>query len=169
MDMFDDPRITAAGLLAETYVGLMARLGCQIAEHGLSSIEFEVLLRLSRSPDGQLRMTDLSAQTSLTASGVTRVVDRLERGGYVARTACPTDRRSLYTVITQSGRNQLAAILPGHVELIERWFTGRLDAAELQALLASLRIVRDAVRPGAEAGAEGAEAGADAAGVAAHS
>ena len=65
-----------------------------------SSIEFEVLLRLGRSPEGQLRMTDLSAQTSLTASGVTRVIDRLERDGYVTRIACPTDRRSLYAVIT---------------------------------------------------------------------
>lgn len=152
MDVFDDPRITAMGLLTETYLGIMSRLGCQIAQHGLSAIEFEVLLRLSRSPQGQLRMTDLSAQTSLTASGVTRVVDRLERDGYVARTACPTDRRSLYTVITASGRERIAAILPGHVELIDEWFTGRLSPDDLDGLLHGLRVVRDAVRPGAEAG-----------------
>ena len=93
MDVFDDPRITAMGLLAETYLGLMSRLSCQVAEHGLSSIEFEVLLRLGRSPQGQLRMTDLSAQTSLTASGVTRVVDRLERDG-LRRTHRVPDRPS---------------------------------------------------------------------------
>jgi DNA-binding MarR family transcriptional regulator len=151
--LFDDPRITAMGLFSEAYVGLTARLACQIARHGLSMIEFEVLLRLGRSPDGQLRMTDLSAQTSLTASGVTRVVDRLERDGYVARTACPTDRRSLYTVITQAGRDRISAVLPEHVELIDEWFTSQLEPDELDALLAALRIVRDAVRPGAEAGA----------------
>jgi DNA-binding MarR family transcriptional regulator len=156
MDVLDDSRITAMGLLAETYLGLMSRLSCQVAEHGLSSIEFEVLLRLGRSPQGQLRMTDLSAQTSLTASGVTRVVDRLERDGFVTRIACPTDRRSLYTVISASGRERLEAILPGHVDLIDEWFTSRMSAAELESLLGGLRIVRDAVRPGAEAGIEAA-------------
>jgi MarR family transcriptional regulator, 2-MHQ and catechol-resistance regulon repressor len=155
MDVFEDPRITAMGLFSEAYLGIMSRLGCQIAQHGLSAIEFEVLLRLGRSPDGQLRMTDLSAQTSLTASGVTRVVDRMERDGYVTRVACPTDRRSLYAAISAAGRNRLAAILPGHVELIDEWFTGRLAPDDLDSLLASLRLVRDAVRPGAEAGADG--------------
>jgi MarR family transcriptional regulator, 2-MHQ and catechol-resistance regulon repressor len=152
-DLFDDPRITAMGLFSEAYIGLNMRLSCQIARHGLSMIEFEVLLRLGRSPDGQLRMTDLSAQTSLTASGVTRVIDRLERDGYVDRTACPTDRRSLYAVISPSGHARLAEILPGHLDLINEWFTGQLRPDELDALLSSLRTVRDAVRPGAEAGA----------------
>ena len=152
-ELFDDPRITAMGLLAEAYLGVTGKLACQIAEHGLSPIEFETLLRLSRSPEGRLRMTDLAAQTSLTASGVTRVVDRLERDSLVARTACDSDRRSLYTVITKSGRDRIAAVLPGHVALIEQWFTGRLPADDLDSLLSGLRAIRDAVRPGAEAGA----------------
>lgn len=152
-EIFDDPRITAVGLFSEAYLGLMGRLSCQIAKHDLSQIEFEILLRLTRSPDCQLRMTDLSAQTSLTASGVTRVIDRLEKDGLVRRIACPTDRRSLYAVITQSGRDRMAAVLPEHVELISEWFTGRLEPDELDALLHGLRIVRDGVRPGAEAGA----------------
>jgi MarR family transcriptional regulator, 2-MHQ and catechol-resistance regulon repressor len=151
-ELFDDPRITAMGLFSEAYNGLSTRLACQIAQHGLSMIEFEVLLRLGRSSDGQLRMTDLSAQTSLTASGVTRVIDRLERDGYVTRIACPTDRRSLYAVISRSGHDRIAAILPGHLDLINEWFTGQLHPDELQSLLGSLRSVRDAVRPGAEAG-----------------
>jgi DNA-binding MarR family transcriptional regulator len=153
-DLFDDSRITAVGLLTEAYLGLSSRLACQIAQHDLSAIEFEILLRLGRSPDGQLRMTDLAAQTSLTASGVTRVVDRLERSGLVARTACPSDRRSLYTVITTSGRKRLEGVLPGHLELIDEWFTSRLSPADLESLLSGLRQVRDAVRPGAEAGAK---------------
>ena len=151
-ELFDDPRITAMGLLSEVYVGLNARLACQIAQHGLSMIEFEVLLRLGRTPDHQLRMTDLSAQTSLTASGVTRVIDRLERDGMVERTACPTDRRSLYAVISQTGLARISAVLPGHLALIEEWFTGRLDTDDLDRLMHSLRQVRDVVRPGAEAG-----------------
>lgn len=152
-DLFDDPRITATGLFTEAYAGLTARFAAQYAEHGLSTVEFEVLLRLARSPKQRLRMTDLAAQTSLSTSGVTRVIDRLERDDLVCRTACPTDRRSSYAVITESGLTRLRTALPGHLELVERWFTGVLSAEELQATLHGLRVVRDAVRPDATAGA----------------
>src|SRR5215813_1764285 len=158
-DLVDDPRVTAVGLLSEVYSGLVGRFAPEIARHGLSVIEFEVLIRLSRSPEGQLRMTDLSTQTSLTTSGVTRVVDRLERDGLVRRTACPSDRRSSFTVITRAGRDRLAAVLPAHLDLVDQWFTGLLTPDQLDALLAGLRVIRDAVRPGATAGAA-AEAGA---------
>ena len=151
--LHDDPRITAIGLLAEAHNGLMAKLAPQMAEHGLSEIEFEVLIRLARSPQGRLRMTDVANQTSLTTSGITRVVDRLERDGLVRRSACPTDRRSSYAVLTGSGAERLTRVLPGHLELIERWFTGLLIPGQLDALLDGVRAVRDAVRPGAEAGA----------------
>jgi DNA-binding MarR family transcriptional regulator len=101
-------------------------------------------------------MTDLATQTQLTTSGITRVVDRLERVELVCRQACPTDRRSSFTVITDAGRVRLAAVLPGHLELIEQWFTGLLAPDQLEQFLRSLRTVRDAVRPGAEAGAKSA-------------
>jgi len=149
---FDDHRITAIGLFAEAYTGLSSRLAAQVSEHGVGLVEFEVLLRLARSPDGRLRMTDLAAQTQLTTSGITRVVDRLERDGLVSRQACPTDRRSSYTVINDAGQARMAEILPGHIELIEHWFTGRLSPEQLDQFLDSLRLVRDAVRPGATSG-----------------
>lgn len=149
---FDDARITAIGLLVETYTGLSARLACQYEEHGLSTAEFEVLMRLARSPDQQLRMSDLAAQTSLSTSGVTRVVDRMERSGLLRRRACPDDRRSLYAVVTGAGMQRLNEILPGHLELIDRWFTRLLDPETLQNVLDGLRRVRDAVNPGAVAG-----------------
>jgi DNA-binding MarR family transcriptional regulator len=151
-ELIGDERITAMGLFAEAFLGLSARLAAQVAEHDLAPIEFEVLLRLGRSPGGRLRMTDLSAQTSLTTSGVTRVIDRLNRDGLVCREACATDRRSSYAVITEKGSERLVAVLPRHVELIEEWFTGRFPPEELEALLGSLRRLRDAVRPDATAG-----------------
>lgn len=152
-DPWDDARITATGLFSEAYAGLNARFAAQLAEHELSAVEFEVILRLARSPEYRLRMTELSAQTSLSTSGVTRVVDRLERDGLVYRTACPTDRRSSYTVITERGLTRLREVLPGHLDLIERWFTGLLTEPQLAALLDALRTVRDAVHPDATAGA----------------
>ncbi|MEU8259621.1 MarR family winged helix-turn-helix transcriptional regulator [Micromonospora sp. NPDC048999] len=154
-NVFDDPRITAVGLLAEAYTGLSARFAAQFEEHGLSLIEFEVLARLARSPGKQLRMTDLAAQTSLSTSGVTRVVDRMERNSLLCRRACPSDRRSSYAVVTAAGLARLDETLPGHLRIIEEWFTGQLEPAALKALLDGLRRVRDAVYPGATAGSTG--------------
>lgn len=149
------------GLLAETWAGLAGRSALQLAEHGLSPVEFEVMIRLARSPQRSLRMSDLSAQTSLTTSGVTRVVDRLQDRGLVTRRACETDRRTTYAVISDCGRDRLAAALPGHLELIETWLVaplrGPVDAtgAGLEPFVASLRRLRDQLVPCATAGSDG--------------
>ncbi len=73
----DDDRLTLMGLLVEVMAGVEAAVGIQLTEHGLTQVEFGVLVRLSRSSRQRLRMSDLTAQTSLTNSGITRVVDRL--------------------------------------------------------------------------------------------
>lgn len=150
-----DSRITAVGLLVEAAGGLTDVLEKQLcAEGDLTTAEFEVLVRIARTPGRQLRMSDLAAQTLLTTSGITRVVDRLERDGLVRREPCPTDRRGANAVITDAGLGRLRTVLPGHLDLIETWFTGRFDPDTVATLLHSLRTVRDGVRPGATAGAE---------------
>ncbi|MFF5111466.1 MarR family winged helix-turn-helix transcriptional regulator [Streptosporangium sp. NPDC000509] len=151
---FDDPRLTAMGLLAEVYSGIAAKSHESFAAAGLSEVDFETLVRLARSPQRRLRMSDLAAQTSLSTSGTTRVVDRLEREGLVMRQACPTDRRASYAAITETGVDRLGEVLPQHLIDIETWFTGLLPPAELDSFLATLRTIRDAVRPCATAGAE---------------
>jgi DNA-binding MarR family transcriptional regulator len=166
---YDDPRLTAMGLLTEASSGLRAVLAPQIAAHGLSDTEFEVLLRLARTPGQRLRMTDLAAQTSLSTSGITRVVDRLEREGLVERRSCATDRRGYWATLTPVGDARLAAAVTGHVELVDRWLTSRLTDDQLAGLVEALRIVRDGVRPDALAGvgtraAEATEPAAGAAG-----
>ncbi len=153
-DRFDDPRITAFGLLTEVHNGLALRLGQRLAGTGISQPEFDVLVRLARSPRRRLRMTDLAAQTTLSTSGVTRLVDRLERAGLVERVACPTDRRSWYAALTDAGADRLAALVADNAVTIDQWFTGLLTADQLSTLLDTLRIVRDVVHPGATAGAE---------------
>ncbi|WP_307845174.1 MarR family transcriptional regulator [Planomonospora sp. ID67723] len=149
---FDDSRLTAMGLLAEVSSGLSAKTLPTLATAGLSEVDFETLLRLARSPGQRLRMSDLAAQTNLSTSGVTRVVDRLEREGLVVRQACATDRRASYAAITEAGTDRLAAVLPQHLADIETWFTSLLAPEQLSAFLDALRIIRDAVRPCATAG-----------------
>jgi MarR family 2-MHQ and catechol resistance regulon transcriptional repressor len=150
--LFDDPRLTAMGLMAETYAGLLAKTAPALTASGLSMSDFDVLIRLARSAGQRLRMTDLATQTALSTSGVTRVVDRLEQRGLVRREICPSDRRGLYAVITGSGQELLAGVVRQHVKDIDRWFTGLLTVPQLEALLSALRILRDEVRPGATAG-----------------
>ncbi|MEU7900758.1 MarR family transcriptional regulator [Nonomuraea sp. NPDC049152] len=150
---FDDPRLTAIGLLSEVYAGLVARMAPALTSAGLSEVDFGTLIRLARSPEQSLRMGDLAAQTGLSTSGVTRVVDRLERDGLVVRQACATDRRASYASLTDKGAEKLQALLPQHLTDIEDSFTGLLTEEQLDQFLATLRIIRDVVHPCATAGA----------------
>lgn len=152
-ELLDDPRLTAFGLVIEVHGSMRAILGGRSAQHRFSqSPDFDALMRLARSPGHRLRMCDLAAQMSLSTSGGTRLVDRLEEQGLVRREPCHGDRRSLLAVLTDLGAARVSAVLPGLCESIERWFTGLLTPRQLADVLAALRLVRDAVRPDADAG-----------------
>jgi MarR family 2-MHQ and catechol resistance regulon transcriptional repressor len=157
----DDTRLTAMGLLVETYGGVTARLDAVHAAHGLSGTDFDVLIRLARSPEQRLRMSDLATQTGLSTSGITRIVDRLERNGFAARQSHPADRRALLAVLTDHGRSRLTELMPPLLAEIEHWLTGPLEPTQLTALLDALRTIRAAVRPGATAAAPDARASAE--------
>lgn len=150
--VLDDDRLTAVGLLMEVSQGLAEKFTPALADHGLSINEFEILLRLGRTPGGRLRMSDLATQTKLTTSGVTRVIDRLERAGLVSRASCDDDRRGTWAQISGTGITQMSGAVEQHLRDVERWFTGQLSDAQRAALTDALRIVRDAVRPDATAG-----------------
>ena len=150
-----DDRLTLAGLFFEAHAGLAAELERRLeSECRLSGQWFEVMLRLARSPEHRLRMTDLAGQVTLTPSGLTRVVDRLEAEGLVRRESCPSDRRGFNAVLTAKGVKRIESAVPKHLEHIEELFTGILDAKERAALEGALRKVRDALHPCATAGAE---------------
>jgi MarR family 2-MHQ and catechol resistance regulon transcriptional repressor len=151
-----DERLTVMGLFAETWASVSARNAAHLADFGLAGAEFEVCLRLARSPEGLLRMTDLAAQTTLTSSGITRVVDRLVERGLVTRQSCATDRRTTYAVITEAGRDLLARVLPGHLALAEEWVIEPLRAVGLEEFVTALRALRDHSAPCSTVGSEGA-------------
>jgi DNA-binding MarR family transcriptional regulator len=109
------------------------------ADHGLTISDYEVLLRLARAPDRRMRRVDLAEQVLLTASGITRLLEGLERAGYVERGSCDTDRRVVYAVLTDEGLDKLREASATHVAQIEEYFTARLAADELEALNALLQ------------------------------
>lgn len=150
----DDERLTLAGLFFEAHAGLSATLARRLEEEtGLAPTWFEVLLRLGRSHGHTLRMTDLAQQTTLSPSGLTRVVDRLESEGLVRRKSCPSDRRGQNAVLTAKGLKRLEAAVPKHVEHLDEVLVGMLDAADRKVLERVMRKIRDTTRPGSTAGA----------------
>ena len=104
-----------------------------LAEHGLSINDYEALLHLSHAPDG-IRRVDLAEKLLLTASGVTRLLDGLERSGLVGKRSCKTDARVTYAVLTEAGRERFEAAKCSHVVAIRELFEERLDDAELRSL-----------------------------------
>ncbi|MFD3747753.1 MarR family winged helix-turn-helix transcriptional regulator [Nocardia sp. NPDC058633] len=150
-ELFDDPRFTVSGLLFEAHSGLIAKLEPTWKAHGLSGLDLNALLRLSRSPVRRLRMSDLATQTELSTSGVTRLVDRLAAAGLVERQLDPTDRRSAYAALTDAGVRRLEQVLPDYLAALEQWLTGLLTPTQLDGLITGLRLIRDATNPAATA------------------
>lgn len=148
--LLDDPRLTAMGLLVETSAGVFDVFQRELESLGVSGSAFEVLIRLARSPDRRLRMTELATQSTLTNSGLTRLVDRLEDAGLVGREPCETDRRGFFATLTDEGLEKVTRILPAHLATVERILTGVLEPAELATFLGALRKVRAVVRPGSD-------------------
>ena len=113
--------------------------------HGLPLTQYEVLLYLETAPGHRLRMSDLAASVLLSQSGVTRLVDRLERAGHVVRKPCDVDRRVLYAEVTESGRARLAEARPTHLAGVRARFLGHFDADELDELAAAWERVRPGI------------------------
>lgn len=102
---------------------------------GLSVTEWEVLHALATAPDGQRRVRDVAGIVLLTSGGVTRLVNRLEQRGLVARVACPDDKRGTSIAITDTGRDTYQQARPADV--LQELFLSRLTDAQQQQLIAA--------------------------------
>jgi DNA-binding MarR family transcriptional regulator len=124
--------------LVRTSIAVTGHLSAQLnADHGLTINAYEALLHLARAPESRMRRVDLANGLLLTASGVTRLLDGLERDGLVGREQCESDRRVSYAVLTKAGRDKLRAATKSHTRQIRELFGERFDVEEL-AQLASL-------------------------------
>jgi DNA-binding MarR family transcriptional regulator len=104
-----------------------------VADHGLTINDYEVLIRLARAPDRMMRRVDLAQQVLLTPSGITRLLDGLQRHGYVEKAACDSDARVVYAKLTKAGRDKLREATDDHVASIRTLF-GQFSDAELRTL-----------------------------------
>jgi DNA-binding MarR family transcriptional regulator len=107
-------------------------------EHGLSVSEYGVLDVLARQDGWHMRMTQLATAVVLSQSATTRLVTRMEDRGMLARYLCPTDRRGIYTEVTQAGHDLLAAARPTHDTTVSTALDQAEQVPELGPLVKAL-------------------------------
>jgi DNA-binding MarR family transcriptional regulator len=103
-------------------------------EHGLTLNDYEVLLHLSSAEGERLRRVDLAERVVLTASGITRLLEGLERSGYVGKETCASDARVSYAKLTEAGKAKLREAGVTHLRGIDELFVTRYSGSELTTL-----------------------------------
>ena len=138
-----DERITAYGLLLEANRRLERVFEQSLrANHNMTKVTFEALLRLGRSDGGQMSMSELADQMVLSSGGVTRLIDRLAADGHVERIQCAEDRRVQWAHLTDAGRRQLESALESHLSDLEIHFSSMIDPGELNGFMTVLDRIR---------------------------
>ena len=135
LDRLSPTELRAWRALVRAHRCLVKRLDAQLeAEHNLPLTSYEVLNRLAASEGGKLRMHDIASSVLLSRSGLTRLIDRLERDGLVARCSCENDARGAYAVITDEGRARVAQARGAHLTGVRELFVAHYTEAELELL-----------------------------------
>jgi DNA-binding MarR family transcriptional regulator len=157
-DRPDACRMAAWMALLDAHSRLTGRLEAELERgHGLSLAEYEVLFHLSASPGHRLRLNELTSRARMTKSGVTRLVERLQRDGLLCTERCSSDRRGAYAVLTGEGQAVFRRAAALHLRGVQDHFGRHLDDGEAASLRATLERLRDAVGgPGCPPAAEAA-------------
>jgi DNA-binding MarR family transcriptional regulator len=104
------------------------------AAHGLTLNDYDVLVQLYYAPERSLRRVDIARAVLLTASGITRLLDGLERSGWVEKRSCESDARVSYAVLTEAGLAKFEAAQATHLADIEELFASNFTAEERRTL-----------------------------------
>jgi DNA-binding MarR family transcriptional regulator len=107
-----------------------------IAAHGLPLSSYEVLLYLADSPSGRMRMAELADSVLLSRSGLTRLVDRLQRDGLLERVPCEDDARGFFAEITPEGREAFRAARRTHLAGVRERFLVHFSREDLRTFAA---------------------------------
>lgn len=143
----DQQRAWRSYLLGSTL--LLERMDRDLREnHDLSSPEYEILVRLSESPDRQLRMANLADSVKNSRSRITHTIARMERAGLVERRQCPSDGRGVLAILTDAGVRRLEAAAPLHVESVRQAFIDVISDEALQTIGTAFEAVAESLETG---------------------
>src|SRR3954451_12831526 len=133
-DRLDANELRAWRGLLKAHASLVKRLDAELeAAHGLPLTSYEVLVRLNEADGCRMRMHDIASSVWLSRSGLTRLIDRLERDGLVTRTSCAHDARGAFACLTDAGRTTLAEARATHMAGVRELFLSHFSEPELQA------------------------------------
>lgn len=119
----------------QSHASIVRELDAQLlAEHDLTTRDYEVMLYLSQAEEERLPMSALAESTMLTRSGITRLVDGLVERGLVERVSCPNDARVSYATLTPCGVAKLRDAGCTHIASIQRLFLERFSVDEIETL-----------------------------------
>ena len=104
------------------------------AEQSMPLASYDVLVQLAEAPDHSLRMSELAESVLLSRSGLTRLVDRLQRENLVERRACPDDARGTLAVLTEQGMARLRQAWVTHLRGVREHMISRFTEEELATL-----------------------------------
>jgi DNA-binding MarR family transcriptional regulator len=137
-----DDQLAAWGGFLRGHAEIVRALDAELErEHGLPLSSYDVLIQLSFAPDRRLRMSELAEAVVLSRSGLTRLVDRLERDGLVERERGDVDPRQVYAQLTERGLEAVADATPTHIAGIKERFLERLSDSQTKQLAAIWRSV----------------------------
>jgi DNA-binding MarR family transcriptional regulator len=136
----DDAELAAWKGLLRVHAALVKVLDAELeARHGLPLTSFEVLVSLRKAPGGKLRMAELAEHALLSRSGMTRLIDRLEREGMVSRTSCDKDGRGCYAVLTAGGSEAVDSARATYIAVVRSGFLRHFSRDEMHDLAALLQ------------------------------
>lgn len=131
----DDRRNSLWRLFLTAHVKLLDRIEQELSQAGLPPLEwYDVLFTLKEAPDYRLRLSEIAAKVLLSRSNLTRLVDRLEKAGFVRREACPKDRRSIFAVLTEAGLAMQKQMWSVYAYGIAEYFAAHIDDTEVKIM-----------------------------------
>lgn len=135
---------TAWQMFFEAHAAVCARLEAALqAGHGLSLRWYDVLLQLHAAPQGRLTMRDLGRAVVISKSGLTGLVDRMQREGLVERSGDPGDRRIVHVTLTPAGAAVYRRARADHRAAVADRFLRHVSGDEAAVIEGALRRVRD--------------------------
>jgi|SRR4030088_1165052 DNA-binding MarR family transcriptional regulator len=155
MDTMASARLEGAALEAwrsylQSHASILRALNAElVAEQGMTTRDYEVMLYLAQATERKLPMSALAESTMLTRSGITRLVDGLVETGLIERVSCPNDARVSYAQLTDVGYGKLREAGCSHIASIRRLFLEHFTAEEVDRLAELLSRLPGARREGA--------------------
>jgi DNA-binding MarR family transcriptional regulator len=150
-DALDEPGLAAWEAFVFAHAAAVGQIERELAREDVVSLTwYDVLVALVHAPDQRLRLNELADRVVLSRSGLSRLLDRIEKGGLIRREPAPGDRRGAFAVLTDEGAQAQRKAWPYYASGIARHFSQHLTDDEKRILANALRRVRMGAMPEAD-------------------